>query len=184
MIVFLKIMSRKQICIMSQFFTFLHKINKSNIQSKNTQTWLNRFLVLEKCFLLCFYFQYIFFYIPQEHVQHHNYWNKQFRFCYKIKQSNAYLHLHIHQGLLRVPHPLFFRQIISWKNTIKILVQFYNTFVFQSFLKNEMALKIPFLFILKSRGRRMTRTSSYNSFSSFIFIRRMSRTSSDNSFSR
>ena len=145
---------------------------------------IESFSCARKMFSFMFLFPIHFFYIPQEHVQHHNYWNKQFRFCYKIKQSNAYLHLHIHQGLLRVPHPLFFRQIISWKNTIKILVQFYNTFVFQSFLKNEMALKIPFLFILKSRGRRMTRTSSYNSFSSFIFIRRMTRTSSDNSFSR
>ena len=34
--------------------------------------------------------------------------NKQFHFCYKIKQSNVCLHLHIHQGLLRMPHPLFF----------------------------------------------------------------------------
>ena len=35
--------------------------------------------------------------------------NKQFHFCYKIKQSNVYQHLHIHQGLLHMPHPLFSR---------------------------------------------------------------------------
>ena len=51
--------------------------------------------------------------ILQEHIQHQNYRNKQFHFCYKIKQSNVCLHLHIHQGLLHKPHPLFFRQIIS-----------------------------------------------------------------------
>ena len=39
--------------------------------------------------------------------QHQNYRNKQFHFCYKIKQSNVCLYLHIHQGLLRMPHPLF-----------------------------------------------------------------------------
>ena len=37
-----------------------------------------------------------------------NYRNKQFHFCYKTKQSNVCLHLHIHLGLLRMPHPLFF----------------------------------------------------------------------------
>ena len=34
--------------------------------------------------------------------------NKQFHFCYKIKQSNVGLHLYPHQDLLHVPHPLFF----------------------------------------------------------------------------
>ena len=46
--------------------------------------------------------------ILQEHIQHQNYRNKQSHFCYKIKQSNVYLRLHIHQGLLHMPHPLFF----------------------------------------------------------------------------
>ena len=44
--------------------------------------------------------------ISSEHVQHQNYRNKQFHFCYKIKQSNVCLHLHIHQGLLRMSHTL------------------------------------------------------------------------------
>ena len=37
-------------------------------------------------------------------------------FCCKIKQSNTCLHLHIYQGLLRMPHFFFiyfFRQVIS-----------------------------------------------------------------------
>ena len=46
--------------------------------------------------------------ISSGNVQHQDYRNKQFHFCYKIKQSNVCLHLHIHQGLLRIPHPLFF----------------------------------------------------------------------------
>ena len=33
----------------------------------------------------------------------------KFHLCYKIKQSNVCLHLHIHQVLLRIPHPLFFK---------------------------------------------------------------------------
>ena len=31
-----------------------------------------------------------------------------FSFLYKIKQSHVYQNLHIHQGLLRTPHPLIF----------------------------------------------------------------------------
>ena len=38
---------------------------------------------------------------------------QKFPFCYKIKQSNLYLHLHIHQVLLRMLHPLFFLRKLS-----------------------------------------------------------------------
>ena len=41
--------------------------------------------------------------------------NKQFHFCYKMKQFNVCLHLHTHQGLLRMPHPLFFKANYSLK---------------------------------------------------------------------
>ena len=43
--------------------------------------------------------------VIEQHVQHRN---KQFHFSYKIKQSNVFQRLHIHQGLLCMSHPLFF----------------------------------------------------------------------------
>ena len=45
--------------------------------------------------------------ISSETCQHQNYRNKQCHLRYKIKQSNVYLCLHIHQCLLLMPHPLF-----------------------------------------------------------------------------
>ena len=65
------------------------------------------FACTQKILLLCFYSQQILKFL-QEHVQHQNYRNKQFHFCYKIKQSNMCLHPHIHQGLLCMPHLLLF----------------------------------------------------------------------------
>ena len=58
-------------------------------------------------------------YFLQEHSQNRNYRNKQFQFCYKIKQSNVCLRLQIYQGLLHKPHLLFFMQVISRIKTIK-----------------------------------------------------------------
>ena len=49
-----------------------------------------------------------------------NYQNTQFHFCYKIKKFNVCLHLHIHQGLLRILHPSFFRQITFEKTPLNL----------------------------------------------------------------
>ena len=53
--------------------------------------------------MLAIMFLFTFFKFFQKHVQHQNYKNKQFHFCYKIKQSNVCIHQNIHQGM---PHPL------------------------------------------------------------------------------
>ena len=50
----------------------------------------------------------MFLFLINFYAQHQNYQNNQFHLCYKIKQPNAYLHLHIHQGLLHKSHPLSF----------------------------------------------------------------------------
>ena len=89
-------------------------------------------------------------------------------FLLQIKQSNVCLHLHIHQGLLRMPHPLFFKADYFLNKHHWISVRFDNIFLIQNLLKDEEALKIPIFSI----------TSFYNSFSFFV-----SRTSSYNSFS-
>ena len=47
------------------------------------------------------------------------------------------------------------------------MVHFYNIFVFQSLLKDEVVLKIHFIIILQSRGWRTTLTSKGNIFTSF-----------------
>ena len=49
----------------------------------------------------------MFLFLTNSNVQHQSYQNKQFHFCYKIKQSES---LHIHQGLLGMFHPLFFEK--------------------------------------------------------------------------
>ena len=67
----------------------------------------------------------------------------------------------------KILHSLFFLADYLLNKHHEIFVHFDNTSVFQSFLKDEAALKIPFVSI----------TSSYNSFSFFI-----PTTSSLNSF--
>ena len=109
-VIVFKVIGRKHVCKISQFFTGLHKINESNAK------------VLTDYCIVCLYSKNVSYYvfIPdkffrnmssgkslQEHVPHQHYRNKQFHFCYKIKQSNVFLHLHVYQGLLRMPHPLF-----------------------------------------------------------------------------
>ena len=54
-----------------------------------------------------------------------------------------YQHLDIHQSLLHKPHPLFFRQIICRKNTIKSWFILKTHFLFQSLLKDEAAISFP-----------------------------------------
>ena len=81
---------------------------------------------------------------------HQNYRNKHFPFCYKIKQSNMFQRLHIHQGLLHKPHFLFFQAGYLLNTHHYILVHFDNTPVFQSLLKDEKVLKILFFSIKSS----------------------------------
>ena len=61
-----------------------------------------------------------------------------------------YLHLHIHQGYYISPILYFFRQIISWKNSIKswfhLIILFYILIPFEKFSKDEAAAKNPILF--------------------------------------
>ena len=71
-----------------------------------------------------------------------NYQNKQFHFSYKIKHSSVYQHLNIHQGLLHKPHPILFRQIISWKNFIKSRF-FWYYFCISKFVKGWGSIKNP-----------------------------------------
>ena len=94
-----KIIRRKQISKISQFFACKHKINESNAKIP-THYWI-----------VCLHSKNVIYYvfIPNKFF---NFFrklkNKQFHFSNKIKQSNACQHLHIHQGLLRMPRPLFF----------------------------------------------------------------------------
>ena len=63
------------------------------------------------CILNMFVFMFlcsINFSISLEHFQLQNYRNKQFHYFYKIRQSNVYQYLHIHQGLLHKLHFLFY----------------------------------------------------------------------------
>ena len=44
--------------------------------------------------------------VSSVNVQNQNYQNKQFHFFYNLKHPNVYQHMHIHQGLLCIPHRL------------------------------------------------------------------------------
>ena len=96
-IIVLKVMWRKQTSVISQLFTCQHKINKSNAK------------VTTHYQIICLYSKNFSFYvfIPNKFCSFfRNILNTK---TIKInKQSNVCLHLHIHQGLLRMPQPLFF----------------------------------------------------------------------------
>ena len=77
-----------------------------------------------------------------EHVQHQNYQNKQFHFCYKIKQFSVYLRLNTHQGLLHMTHPLLFWGNYFFKSPILLHNQLLQ-FLFFFFPKPTLTIPFP-----------------------------------------
>ena len=102
-VIFFKIIRRKQSRKISQFFTSKHKINESNAEV-STHYWIV-YLYSKNGWFYVFMSNELFNFLR-------NMFNTKtikinsFIF-YKLKQSIAYQHLHLHQGLLHMPHPLF-----------------------------------------------------------------------------
>ena len=123
-------MWRKQICIISQFFTCKHKINKSYAKVP-THYWI-----------VFLYSKNISFYVFISD-KFFNFFRNIFNtktikinnviFC-KIKQSNVCLHLHFHQDLLYMPHPLLF--------LAKLFLKKKSWFIFIIFLYFKICYRI------------------------------------------
>ena len=112
------VIRRKHVCKICQIFACKHKTN-----AKVPTHYRNVCLYSKK---VSFYVFIETFMLNTKTIEINNF----ISFTKKIKQSNVYVRLRIHQGLLRMPHSLFFfRQIISRINTIKswfiLIILFY-----------------------------------------------------------